>query len=99
MINIIIVYIYQISGFIDEMKRLIWKLMWKNIPYRDFEFKPFTCSICTTFWISILYVLITNNFSLFYIFICIMSSYLTPITYNVMIGIKEFLVRITNKIK
>lgn len=100
MINIMITYIWQISGFIDEIKRLVWKILWKNnIPYKNFDFKPFTCSICMTFWISILYILIMNNFSLFYIFMCIINSYLNPIIYNILIGIKEFLIRITNKIK
>lgn len=64
MLLFIIVYIIDISGVIEEIKKYLFKLIkGKNVEYYGYSLKPFDCSLCMTFWIIIIY-LIYNNISI-----------------------------------
>ena len=61
---IVVVFVVDLSGFTDT-----W-LGWLSKFTRRFgyppvkELRPFSCSLCMTWWTGILYVLIRNNFTL-----------------------------------
>lgn len=77
-ITLIIIFIVDISGVIDNIKHLIWKCLHPKIAYKEFSIKPFDCSLCLTFWIGIVYSLIIGTFSLYtLLFICLLAM-LTP---------------------
>lgn len=96
LINLIIVYCVDVSGFVDFVKRSIWSILYKGIPYTTWSLKPLDCSICLTFWIGLIYV---GFSSLLGIALVCMISLLSPVTYNVLIGIRELLIRLSNYIK
>lgn len=73
-IAVIVVYVIDLSGFAETMKRMIWKLLKGNKPYTEFSLKPFDCSLCMSHHIMVIWALCTGNFNLFiWMAICIIS--------------------------
>lgn len=80
-ISIIISFIIDLSGIVENIKRFIWKLLYPKLAYKHLTIKPFDCSLCMNFWVSIIYIILINKFTLPYILlICILSFLETEIT-------------------
>lgn len=99
LIQIILVYIIDISGVVDVFKHFIFKKLYgTKIAYKEIKMKPFDCSLCSTFWISLLYLIISYKLSIMMIaFVCLLS-FLTTTTKNIYILIYDFLNYIIIKI-
>lgn len=94
MISTVISYTIGYSGFVDEFKQLIWRLInGKQVGYRYFRMKPFDCELCMTFWFTLLYLIIfNNNLNLIYIlFISSINSYISPIITRLFGSVFNFL--------
>ena len=61
-----IVYIIDFSGFIFNISKTIWKILNKNKEYQYTLIKPFGCSLCMTFWVTLGYCYLIINLSLIY---------------------------------
>lgn len=94
LITLILVYIIDISGAIEQ---LVEPTLAKIIKAKRVRLKkPFSCSRCMSFWIGLLYILITWQISIPMIaYVCLMS-FLTPFFNNVLSLIMELLMRLTN---
>lgn len=93
-IQLIIVFVIDLSGFIEDgiepaLARIIKK---KKVKLK----KPFSCSLCMTTWIGLIYILIYGCFNIPMIGYVLLLAYLTPIANNLLIMIKEALTKITN---
>ena len=76
-IQLIICFIVDLSGVMTHIKKAIWKwLKGKDRPYKDFEFKPFDCSLCSGWWANLLFLLITHSFTIYYVAIAAGLSFL-----------------------
>ena len=64
MISAVICYVIDISGVMDEIKKFLWKRYIKTGDYKNISLKPLDCSRCGTWWIGLLYILLTGNFTL-----------------------------------
>ena len=74
LINAIVTMIF-ISGFVDSVDNFI------NRRFPPYHLpKPFSCNLCSVFWASLLFVLITGNLSLLSIALCLFSALLTEVT-------------------
>ena len=87
-INLIVVLVF-LSGFVDSIDEFVQK-KWKfhHLP------KPFSCSLCTTWWASLIYVLATGQLSLLSIVLCLANAHLTEITTPLITLIKNALLKI-----
>lgn len=91
LISVICVIIIDGTDIIDTIKHTIWKFAFKNTkPYRDFQFKPFSCSLCMTWWTSLTYLIISHHITLPYIAFSLLAAYMTPVINTSLIFIKEF---------
>lgn len=72
LLTIIIVYIVDLSGFMDSVKHALGK--WLNLSVRHLP--PFDCSLCMTWWIGLIYLIITSQFTLLNIAIVALLSLL-----------------------
>ena len=96
----IIVFIIDLSGFVDEMVK---RLYYKYIKVGDYhtlipKLKPFTCSLCLTFWAGITYLLITSQFNILMIgYVCLLA-FLSPIIGDILVMIKDVLNKVINLI-
>lgn len=99
-IAVIVVFIVDISGVVDSIKKGIWKwLVGKDKPYKGFQFKLMDCSLCLTHHICLLFALITGQFSLLvWMYICGLSM-LTKVIKGAMVLICDILIKCENKIE
>lgn len=88
LINLIMVMIFN-SGFVDSIDEAISKrFKFHHLP------KPFSCVLCMTFWTSILYIVLTNNFTLLGITLCLANATLTSVTTPLLKTIENYLLKI-----
>ena len=95
-IQLIIVFVIDISGFIDEgIEPALAKILkQKKVKLK----KPFSCSLCMTTWIGLIYILIYGSFTIPMIGYVFLLAFLTPIAYNFLLMVREALTKITNLI-
>ena len=97
LIATICVIVTDCTDFIDSIKHCIWKFAFKNTkPYRDFPFKPFSCSLCMTWWLSLIYLIISHHITLPYITFSLFAAYMTPVINTSLIFVKELFATIFN---
>lgn len=81
MIQIIMVLIIDISGFCDEMKIMLSKLLTRGkIATSNYNIKPFFCSTCMSWWCGLIYLIIVNEVSIFTIAFTLFVACMSPIT-------------------
>ena len=93
-ITVIVVIIVDISGFIDSVKTLIGKVLGIN----NVNLKPFDCSFCLNWWVSLAYLLITNELSITAVMVALLLSTMTPIIKDSIYLIRDSIGKIINKI-
>ena len=94
LITIIIVYIIDLSGIITSIEQSLSKWLKGTVKIK----KPFSCSFCLSWWLGLLYLIITNNLTLLLICYVAMLSFLTPIINDIIILIRDLLRKMINKI-
>lgn len=96
----IIVFIIDLSGFVDEMVK---RLYYKYIKVGDYhtlipKLKPLTCSLCLSFWVGLIYLLITSQFTITMLgYVCLLA-FLSPIIGDILVMIKDVINKIINLI-
>ena len=98
-IQLILVYIIDLSGVMISIKRLIWRVFFgsKTIQLADnIEIKPFTCSKCMTEWLGLTYILIfipnlTIPIFIFWFGYVNLLSYMSTTSLNILVLIKDTL--------
>ena len=96
----IIVFVIDLSGFVDEMVKRLYNKYIKVGDYHTLipKLKPLTCSLCLTFWVGLIYLLITSQFTITMIgYVCLLA-FLTPIIGDILVMIKDVLNKIINLI-
>lgn len=87
-IAVIVTFIIDISGFNNTYKQFMKKIF--NI---SSEVKSL-CSLCITWWLSLLYIIIFGKFNLFNIMLCILVACLSPIIKDMYYTITDTIIKI-----
>lgn len=87
----ICVIVIDISGFVHSIKVAIGKYL--GISPNSFRIKPFDCSFCMTFWVSLIYLIVIGRFTLFNIAIVLLMCCLTNPLKNLIISISDKLTK------
>ena len=90
-ILIICVLVIDISGFIHSIKAAIGKFL--GISPNSFRIKPFDCSFCMTFWVSLIYLLVVGRFTLVNIAIVLLLCCLTTPLKNLVMSVRDRLTK------
>ena len=90
-ILIICVLVIDISGFVHSIKAAIGKYL--GISPNSFRIKPFDCSFCMTFWISVIYLLVVGRFTLVNIAIVLLLCCLTIPLNNLVMSVRDKLTK------
>lgn len=99
LIQLIIVFIIDLSGAAESFKLFISKILTKGkIQTTNFDLKPFTCSLCMTWWTGLIYLLICHSFIIPYIALVALLSYLTPLSSSILLLIKDLAIFLVNKL-
>lgn len=86
-LTIIVVIVVDISGFVESIKAFVGKVLGIN----NVKLKPFECSLCMTFWVSLGYLLITNQLSITAIMVALLISVMTPVIQDLIYLIRDIL--------
>lgn len=101
MIQIISVLVIDISGFVDEMKIMLSKLLTRGkIATSNYNIKPFFCSTCMSWWCGLIYLIIAQEVTLFTIAFTLFVACMTPVTknlYYLIFDLFEKIIRTINK--
>ena len=90
-ILIISVIVIDISGFVHSIKVAIGKYL--KISPNSFRIKPFDCSFCMTFWVSVIYLLVVGRFTLVNIAIVLLLCCLTTPLKNLVMSVRDKLTK------
>lgn len=94
LIAFIAVFVVDLSGFIEEAEAGLgrWLGIKAKIP------KPFSCSLCVTWWTGLIYLLVVGRFTFDYIAVlCLLCSF-TPVIGDVVYMVRDWATRIIQKI-
>lgn len=81
----------------DFLFKPIWKMMSK-LPYNGWGFKPFSCSLCMSWWAGLLYIIITHHLTLLYIMIVLLMAVFNFTINDLIVLIKEYWSKLMDKI-
>ena len=90
-ILIICVLVIDISGFVHSIKVVIGKYL--GISPNSFRIKPFDCSFCMAFWISVIYLLVVGRFTLVNIAVVLLLCCLTTPLKNLVMSVRDKLTK------
>ena len=78
LIQIICVLLVDVTGVIEDMLTPI--VRWLSGTKIGTIGKPFSCSLCCTFWTGLIYLLCTGNFTIVNFTVLLLLACLTPVT-------------------
>jgi len=92
-LTIIVCYVIDCSGFVQSIKRqFLRKIMHLSNPNPSvLNWKPFDCSQCLTFYVCLIYIIVTNHFMLMYVFAAVIFSLLSSNISGLLLCIKDYL--------
>lgn len=93
LMTLIIVFIIDLSGVIDSMESVLSR--WLKGPARIP--KPFSCSLCMSWWCGLAYLLCVGHFTLAYVAYMALLAFLTPVFSTFMVWIRETLTWVVDK--
>ena len=67
------------TDFFQHIEKAIYKLLHPSRQPRELHWKLLRCSLCQTFWCSTIYLIISNNISLFWIAYSLVVAFMTPV--------------------
>lgn len=87
LITLIIVFVIDLSGIIQSAEEGLSKWLKGKaiIP------KPFSCSLCMSWWTNLIYILCIHQFTIVNVSIIALFAFLTPVFSTFMLLVKEVL--------
>lgn len=96
LIQLICVLITDVAGAPDDFLLPLFKrITGSKIGYLP---KPWSCSLCQTFWIGLAYLLFTGNFTLVNFTLLLVIACLTPVTVMLWFFCNDFLKKMIDTI-
>lgn len=91
-IALLAVFLIDYSGFIQSLENGLKK--WLKMPIAPHIPKPFSCSLCSTWWVCLIYLLIVGKFTLEYIALSALMAALTPVFHSAIVFVEGLLNKI-----
>lgn len=106
LIGLSIVIITDFTDFSDTAKRFFcWVLTRGKVSTSDYVFHLLDCSLCQTFWIGVLYVMImlimgyiSAKYLILCIFLCLLNAYFTNVYVLILQTVKNTFIYFFKKI-
>ena len=90
LITICIVFVVDLSGFSESLKLWVSGLLSKGkLKTTNYSLKPFTCSLCLTFWVGIGYLWYASLLTLPYIAVVCLLAFVTDTIKGILLLIKD----------
>lgn len=95
MISVIICFIIDISGIIENIEWYLGKWLGGKVIIP----KPFSCSLCLTFWVGLIWLIVQGEVTLFNIMVVCLLSALTEQITNTITLFKQLIARLQDAIQ
>ena len=97
LIAIICTIVTDLTDFFPTIKKYIWKFTFgKNKPYKEYPLKLLDCSLCQTWWLSLIYLIIIHKVSLLTIAFTLFIAFLTPVISSIIVLVKDIFAKLLN---
>lgn len=91
----LVVFIVDLSGIVDTFKSVLARFLTQGaVDTSNYRLKPFDCSLCSTFWCCLIYLIITGTFSIPLLAFVGILAWTADNTKNILITIRETLIKI-----
>ena len=98
LIAAVYVFALDVSGFWDEASAKIKGWLTHGAIRTPFQFKPFSCSLCMTFWTGIVYLLAVGRLTIANVAYVCLVAFLTPRIKDLLLVADGLLAALFNKI-
>ena len=85
MIVFSVVFIIEHSGFIQSLSKMVWQKIKKTEWRGQLIRKPFSCSLCMSFWLVLAYLLLNEQTIILSVFVSVIAS-ISSIIINRLMG-------------
>ena len=96
LITICWVIILDQLHFFEDLTSTIKSILTKGKFRNPIQIKPFSCSVCMSFWTNLIYIIIMGKFSIFMIGYILVLSWSTPIINSIFTLLKNLFIKLTN---
>lgn len=97
-ISLIFVIGIDVLYFWDDFSKMISGIITKGKVHKVFCEKPCGCSTCMQFWVNILYMFISGNFSILNVLVILFLAMLAPEVGTLIFMFKSWLDKLINKL-
>lgn len=94
---VICVLVIDQFHFVDEITTIISGWMTNGNIKKPIQIKPFSCSLCMSWWINLIYIICMGMFSIPMVVYILFLSWMTPVVNDIFTLIKEIMMKILNK--
>lgn len=98
LITAAVCFVIDLSGFYDSISAKISGWLTHGKRKEPFYMKPFSCSTCMSWWIGLLWVIVTGNFGFFSVMYALLMGYLAPHVTDILRIVSDALSFLNNKI-
>ena len=95
--QLVLVFILDLSGIMLYIKKLIWKILYGkktvDLSYK-LSLKPFSCSLCMTWWFGLIWLLVAKDFTMLNIGYVALLSYLTTFSKELILTLNDLLIKL-----
>ena len=95
LVTFIVIFLVDLSGFTDTLLDIASKVKGKKVD----SLRPFTCSLCMTWWCTLIWSLCTGNFNLPVLAFCALLAALSFPLSQLFIFIREGINRLIAKLE
>lgn len=89
-------FIIEYSGFVSNAEEILTKLT--KSKFKVHIPKPFSCALCCTFWIGLIYICVTDSFSFLNLALVCIAAASASILSNSLVLIRELFNKIIEKL-
>ena len=89
-------FIIEYSGFVSEMEIILTKLT--KSKFKVHIPKPFSCALCCTFWIGLIYICVTDTFTFLNLALVCIAAASASLFANSIAFIRELFNKIIEKL-
>lgn len=91
LIALICVLVTDKTDFFSNVEKMIYKVLHPERQPRELHLKLLRCSLCQTWWCSLVYLIITGNVTLFNLAYALFIAFLTPVIGDLLEWVRDIL--------
>lgn len=89
-------FIIEYSGFVSNAEEILTKLT--KSKFKVHIPKPFSCALCCTFWIGLIYICVTDTFTFLNLALVCIAAASASLLSNSLVLIRELLNKLIEKL-